>query len=64
LIHQEKKFKIYPKKLLNRWHFLLVEKIREEILILMTLLQIFGNSSFHYQAINQKFQKEIKLRYF
>ena len=31
----------------------------------MTLLQYFGNSSFHYQAItiSIKIQKEIKLRY-
>jgi hypothetical protein len=37
-------------------------KIREEILIWMTLLQYFGKSSFHYQAISLKIQKEIKLR--
>jgi len=29
----------------------------------MTLLQYFGKSSFHYQAISLKIQKEIKLRY-
>ena len=28
----------------------------------MTLLQYFGNSSFHYQALTLKLQKEIKLR--
>ncbi len=28
----------------------------------MTLLQYFGKSSFHYQAITLKIQKEIKLR--
>ena len=37
-------------------------KTREEILIWMTLLQYLGNSSFHYQAITLKIQKEIKLR--
>ncbi len=36
-------------------------KIREEILIWMTLLQYFGKSSFHYQALTLKIQKEIKL---
>jgi len=29
----------------------------------MTLLQYFGKSSFFYQAITLKIQKEIKLRY-
>jgi len=29
----------------------------------MTLLQYFGKSSFHYQAITLEIQKEIKLRY-
>jgi len=42
---------------------LIVEKIRKEILIWMTLLQYFGKSSFHYQAITVKIQKEIKLKY-
>jgi len=47
-------------KNIKRWHFLLVEKIRETN---MTLLRYFGKSSSQYQAINtQKIQKEIKLR--
>jgi len=29
----------------------------------MTLLQYFGKSGFHYQALTLKIQKEIKLRY-
>ncbi len=43
--------------------FLISWKIREEILIWMTLMQYFGKSSFHYQAITLKIQKEIKFRY-
>jgi len=43
--------------------FIISWKIREEILIWMTLLQYFGKYSFHYQAITLKIQKEIKLRY-